>query len=1233
MWRRTLQPQALNLVRVLPIDNAAWVSARISSIPQLAPSLRYWMELRDDVLILYPSAHLLTQHHNLLTNPPSDSTPFTLRPVDDTSALEKLPPDHILSLAELVPTPHVVTFVLPAVRITCREHNRSIHLRGPGMRVASAAHLVLESRASTVRWRDDLNQAIHRDRKRLSDFRVLRHVGKGASGRVYEIEDRLTSERMALKVIEKTTVFESKDTYRHAMDERLVLQIIRHHPYILDMRYAFQNAKRLFLVTEYCSGGDLFEYMNHRVAPLDENTTRFISAQVLLALAHLHHLGIVYRDLKLENILIDSQGHVRLADFGLTKVLRQHDGTLARTNTFCGTREYVAPEMLRGESYDTSLDFWTFGILLYEMMAGRTPFYTSDHSEIYRRIEKSPVFYPRHLSPEARSLLSKLLVRDPSKRLGATKSGIKAIFRHSWYKSIDWESMMDRTVLESPLKRTTTFQQRQHENHKRLAQDRQEQQDQQLQDEPSSKLKKLASSRNIHNNNNNKYYEDIHMYYKPNRRKTRKEVKQERAFANVLADVQADLRYASTRYHSNTHIDNNTNTNNMASTGSFSGSLLGLGRPRTPMGSGDLVLAGYSFYDSQQRRAYSEHAQLGSMAMNSSRSASATFSSRGQWIIDGDHEASGNGIDTDMDSRAYHVFDEGPLTSKSASAAATTESSLTVTTATASTATSISSATRKSSRRAAAAAVVSVGSANIDGQPQVDKKKSSSRSFGYKRHHQQPTSPPPPQLSQRKSHLSSASPPNSVGDPASLRVVTASPSVASISSVATATTSLMTTATTPATTLSAPRKAKSNKSTLVNSSPVSWPGIIARSLSLHKKTSNDASTTTTTTAAPTPSSSATRSKNTVDKQASSIGSSSYHSGPNSSNHITTATPSTIRRRMGHHHHKHRKHHRNKTNDSNNSRINSTVSSIAATTTTTSVIVSSTTTTTTTTEQEEHRRRDPHTPKVSEATLDDAANFAALTANTPLGAIHMADNIDIDVVDDEQLLQLQDVGGYAATAVELRDVAQRRQSDMRRTLMLLTGGLGEDEDEELMEGWEDGLGLGDFENRSSNSHVATTAIVQGVENDDDNNGTMPFVAMDDDDDDDEYMDADGTQQVQEQQAQQNVADVNTHDNSNRDNKSNNNGDAHDKDEIGRTKVEPLPEDDMLRSSTEESNTTNTSSTNNKDDATTTTSTSTTDDTSSNTGNDSLKRLLSDSPTCIRTPVTSIAQAPQNDETCT
>lgn len=597
MWRRTLQPEALNLVRVLPIQNGAWISARIAAIPTLATPSRYWAELRDQVLILYPATHILLQHRRFLDNPPKSYVQSSLPCANSVSQLETLPLHHICHLATLIPSFAVIAFLLPSVRLTCREATHSIHLRPNRIRPAAQIHF--DSPTAVSQWRLGFESAVARDRKRLSDFRIVKHVGKGASGRVYEIEDKLTAERLALKVIEKSTVLESKDTYRHAMDERLVLQMIRHHPYILNMHYAFQNSKRLFIVTEFCEGGDMFEFMNRRVAPLDEVTARFVSAQVLLALSHLHSLGIVYRDLKLENILIDSDGNIRLADFGLTKILRQNDGKLSRTTTFCGTREYVAPEMLRGDPYDTALDFWTFGILLYEMLSGRTPFYSSDHSEIYKRIEKSNICYPRSLSPQVRNLISKLLVREPEKRLGASKGGIAILKHHPWFSSIDWDKLMDRHAIISPLKKSIEYLRKQTDRMSAL----------------------ITMSGHVP-------------------KKSRNEAKQEKALASVVADVHADQKLASNRTEKNFHRRALT----------WSGSLLRKGRSRAQR-SGDVILAGYAYNDNQ-------FPDLSDATGLSLGSHSTEISSNTFWILNNLNRLEGDEGDSDQSNDQEDVSED-----------------------------------------------------------------------------------------------------------------------------------------------------------------------------------------------------------------------------------------------------------------------------------------------------------------------------------------------------------------------------------------------------------------------------------------------------------------------------------------------------------------------------------------------------------------------------------------------
>lgn len=420
-------PPSLALAHALPLRIASWMSATTGPLRRLKVPISVWAQLRGDVLMLCPENYL--------------------RDVKKGQQVKTMHGNDLEKVVQAAPKGKVMVFVLPATKIIIREEEGEIELRG----LAGKPGVVLKV-ADVSKWKKAMFEALTERVKNLSDFQILRQIGKGASGRVYLVEDLETKEKLALKVIEKKTVYESDDAYRHALDERLVLQLAGQHPYILKLRYAFQNSKRLFLITEYCAGGDLFDCMDKRAMPLDEKVAKIVAAQVLLALQHIHSFGVVYRDLKLENILLDVNGHVRIADFGLSKVLKSTDGRLKRTDTFCGTREYVAPEMIRGDMYDTSLDIWAFGILLYEMLSGRTPFYSPQHNQIYKRIEKAPIFYPHYLSPEVRSLIEKLLKRDPIQRLGVGKDGLDAIKAHKWFEGVNWDKLAKGKKKYSPLR-------------------------------------------------------------------------------------------------------------------------------------------------------------------------------------------------------------------------------------------------------------------------------------------------------------------------------------------------------------------------------------------------------------------------------------------------------------------------------------------------------------------------------------------------------------------------------------------------------------------------------------------------------------------------------------------------------------------------------------------------------------------------------------------------------------
>jgi len=188
------------------------------------------------------------------------------------------------------------------------------------------------------------------------------------------------------------------------------------------------------MMMEFAAGGELFYHLRER-GRFDENTARFYASEVVMALEHLHSHGIVFRDLKLENLVLSSTGHLKLTDFGFAKSLEDASG---RAFTLCGTPEYLAPEIIRGTGYSYGVDWWALGVLLFEMLSGYSPFYSSSPLEIYKNILGSRVRFPSGMNPVAKDLLKGLMTRDPRKRLGGVRNGISGIRNHPFFNGIQW---------------------------------------------------------------------------------------------------------------------------------------------------------------------------------------------------------------------------------------------------------------------------------------------------------------------------------------------------------------------------------------------------------------------------------------------------------------------------------------------------------------------------------------------------------------------------------------------------------------------------------------------------------------------------------------------------------------------------------------------------------------------------------------------------------------------------
>ncbi|ELP89444.1 hypothetical protein EIN_390690 [Entamoeba invadens IP1] len=273
---------------------------------------------------------------------------------------------------------------------------------------------------------------------KLEDFETLKLIGKGTYGKVMLVKKKDTGKIFAMKILDKKAVVETNEV-EHTMAEREVLGTID-NPFIVHMHYSFQNENKLYFVMDFVNGGELFFHLqNERRFSIAR--AKFYSAEILLALEHLHKHGIIYRDLKPENVLLTCEGHVCITDFGLSKTGMKEGGD--KTGTFCGTAAYLAPEILLGEKYDSAVDWWSFGILTYEMMVGIPPFYSEDEREMYQNIVNESVRYPPNTPSSIKTFIDGLLEKNPTKRLIDT-----AVMKtHPFFQGLDFDRLLKLEVV------------------------------------------------------------------------------------------------------------------------------------------------------------------------------------------------------------------------------------------------------------------------------------------------------------------------------------------------------------------------------------------------------------------------------------------------------------------------------------------------------------------------------------------------------------------------------------------------------------------------------------------------------------------------------------------------------------------------------------------------------------------------------------------------------------------
>lgn len=287
-------------------------------------------------------------------------------------------------------------------------------------------------------------------RVNMSHFDLLKVLGTGAYGKVFLVRKRGGSDHgrlYAMKILKKVTIVQKKKTTEHTKTERQVLEAVRDNPFLVTLHYAFQTDAKLHLILDYVAGGELFTHL-YQKERFGEDEVRIYIGEIILALQHLHSLGIIYRDIKLENILLDENGHIVLTDFGLSKELLKD----SRAYSFCGTIEYMAPEVVKGgtQGHDIAVDWWSVGVLTYELLTGASPFTVegekNNQQEISRRILKTTPPIPDSLGRDVADFISKLLVKDPRKRLGGGPEDAEELKRHPFFKVINWEKLERREV-------------------------------------------------------------------------------------------------------------------------------------------------------------------------------------------------------------------------------------------------------------------------------------------------------------------------------------------------------------------------------------------------------------------------------------------------------------------------------------------------------------------------------------------------------------------------------------------------------------------------------------------------------------------------------------------------------------------------------------------------------------------------------------------------------------------
>eukprot|EP01124_Arcella_intermedia_P006532 TRINITY_DN13869_c0_g2_i2.p1 TRINITY_DN13869_c0_g2~~TRINITY_DN13869_c0_g2_i2.p1 ORF type:complete len:451 (-),score=106.98 TRINITY_DN13869_c0_g2_i2:43-1395(-) len=328
-------------------------------------------------------------------------------------------------------TPHRTFYVCANSDAEVEKWNKALNETIKGTKGSSTASTAPAAHSSPVKEKKKLS---------LEDFVIRKVIGQGSFGKVLLVTKKETDNKnkvYAMKVLNKSTII-ARNEVEHTKSEKSILMKLE-HPFLVKLHYSFQTPDKLFFVMDYINGGELFFHLQ-KDKKFSEERVRFYAAEIVAGLEYLHSAGVIYRDLKPENLLLTREGHIIMTDFGLSK--EGLNDPEDRTGTFCGTPEYLAPEVLEGKGYGKAVDWWSFGTLVFEMLTGLPPFYCEDVQEMYTKIMTAELEIPSFVSPDATDLLVRLLDRNDETRL-QEPAEIRA---HRFFKSIDWGMLLEKKI-------------------------------------------------------------------------------------------------------------------------------------------------------------------------------------------------------------------------------------------------------------------------------------------------------------------------------------------------------------------------------------------------------------------------------------------------------------------------------------------------------------------------------------------------------------------------------------------------------------------------------------------------------------------------------------------------------------------------------------------------------------------------------------------------------------------